>query len=94
MQRPLTGHHIREHKLCGSKGKASLTCVQGVRHALHALHAKADERDLVAVNDHPDEVCDAAKEQKDEVELGSLTLASKRRCSQTQREGTTGRTVE
>ncbi len=54
--------------------------MQGVRHAL------ADERDLVAVNDHPDEVRDAAKKEKDKVELRGLALASKRRCSQTQRE--------
>jgi len=69
------------------QAKASVTFVQGVRHALADVrHALADERDLVAVNDHPDEVRDAAKKEKDKVELRGLALASKRRCSQTQRE--------
>jgi hypothetical protein len=66
---------------------STVMCMQGVRHALADVrHTLADERDLVAVNDHPDEVRDAAKKEKDKVELRGLALASKRRCSQTQRE--------
>lgn len=72
-------------------------CVQSQSLCHVRARGKADESDLVAVNDHPDEVRDAAKKEKDKVELGGLALASKRRCSQTQerqRERTTGRTVE